>query len=333
MVERGIEAVRQWEPGMVDSKKPASGKAFSIQVGNERGITIGQLVESVSQMVGQRCTPAMIYNYEKHGLLPPSARTAGGFRLFRVEDIQRVVCIKRMQAQGISLEAIREKIGTCSEEMKLTSQAIDLPVDRRTRILEAAAVVFPQKGYAATTLQDVAQEADVASSAIYQYFRNKEDLFLALTDNLSFIPILDEINRSLDEEKDLEYEDIRRSLIAVAEGFLDTHVHNLEILRMFLAEARSFPQVGRRYCERLVAPVDKLLERYLSRQMKRGVLRKVNVALAVNAFYGIFLNIIVTQNLLEGEGILHLPERNRVEQLIDIYLLGLVHPPVEEKLS
>jgi AcrR family transcriptional regulator len=311
---------------MSDKVTQNSSNGLGIKVDTNRGITIGQLVESVSKLTGQRCTPAMIYNYEKHGLLPTPDRTEGGFRLFRIRDIQRVACIKRRQAQGMSLDTIKERLASCEEDFDLDSEELDLPTDRRIQILEAAVAIFPQKGYASTTLQDIAQEAGISSSAIYQHFRSKEDLFLALTDNLSFIPILDEINQSLDGEKDLGYEDVRRSLIEVGEGFLSTHMRNAEIVRLFIAEARSFPEVGKRYCVRLVAPVEKLLMRYLSTQMNRGVLRQVNVELAVHAFYGIFLNFVVTQNLLVGEGILHFPKRDRVKQLVDIYLMGLFNP-------
>ncbi len=60
--------------------------------------------------------------------------------------------------------------------------------------------------------------------------------------------------------------------------------------------------------------------------MKQGALREVNVELAVHAFYGIFLNFVVTQRLLNGEGILYFPKKDRVSQLVDIYLKGLLNP-------
>lgn len=305
------------------------GKGIGIRAETGRGITIGQLVESVSKLTGQRCTAAMIYNYEKEELLPKPERTKGGFRLFRVQDVQRVVCIKRWQAQGLSLEMIREKIDTCGEEFKVGEKDLDLPADRRTQILEAAASIFPQKGYAATTLQDIAQEAGISTSAIYQHFLSKEDLFLALTGNLSFIPVLDSINASLDEEKDMGYEDVRWSLIEVGEGFLDTHVRNAEIVRMFFTETQSFPEVGKRYCADLIAPAEKLLANYLTAQIKRGVLRPVNIELAVHAFYGILFHFVVVENLLVGGDILPFPKKDRVKQLVDIFLMGLLNPTVE----
>jgi AcrR family transcriptional regulator len=328
--QTGLDSGRRREKNMPEAKKKNNGSEFGIKPDSGRGISIGQLVDSVSRLTGQRCTPAMIYNYEKKGLLPPPARTEGGFRLFRIQDVHLVVCIKRCQMLGMSLETIKERIDPCMDDLEELEQELELPLDRRTQILEAAITVFPQKGYSATTLQDIAQEAGISASAIYQYFHSKEDLFLALTDNLSFISILDEINASLDEEKDIGYEDVRRSLIEVGEGFLGTHMRNAEIVRMFIAEARSFPEVGKRYCVRLVAPVEKLLNRYLSAQVKRGVLRPVNIELAVHSFYGIFLNFVVTQNLLVGEGILHFPKKDRVKQLVDIYLMGMFNPTNEK---
>jgi AcrR family transcriptional regulator len=311
---------------MSKKKTAASGKSYGIKADSNRGITIGQLINSVSKLTGQRCTPAMIYNYEKKGLIQAPARTEGGFRLFRVQDIHQVICIKNLQATGLSLEEIQNRLESCTEDLDLEVRDLQLPADRRMKILEAAAAIFPQKGYSATTIQDISQAAGISTSAIYQYFRNKEELFIALTDNLSFIPILDEVNVSLDQAKDIRYEDVRRTLINVGEGFLTTHVHNIEIVRMFIAEARNFPEVGKRYSERLVIPVEKLLQTYLSAQIKRGVLRPVNVELAAQIFYGMIINFIITRELLMGEKITKIPTQDRITQCVDIYLMGLFNP-------
>jgi TetR/AcrR family transcriptional regulator, regulator of autoinduction and epiphytic fitness len=310
---------------MENNKKPENG--IEIRVDKDREISIGQLVESVTKLTGMRCTTAMIYNYEKQGLISPPGRTEGGFRLFRIEDIQLVACIKQWQAQGMSLSVIKEKLDECSDEFSTDTFIPHLPADPRRRILEAAGMVFPQKGYASTTLQDVAQKAGLSSSAIYQHFASKEELFLALTDNLDFSETLNQINDALDTQNELSVKDVRHALIVVAEAFSDTHTRNAEIVRLFISEARQFPEVGERYCLRLIAPVEDSLEHYLTNQMQRGVLKKVEVKLAVHAFYGIFLNFVITQQLLRGEGILLFPKKDRISQLVDIYLQGMLAEP------
>ena len=55
---------------------------------------------------------------------------------------------------------------------------------RRTveRILDAAARIFHEQGYAAATTNDIADEAEVSIGSLYQYFPNKDALLVTLTE-------------------------------------------------------------------------------------------------------------------------------------------------------
>ena len=50
----------------------------------------------------------------------------------------------------------------------------------RERILEAALVLFAERGYEATTMRDVAREAGASLGLAYRYFASKEEFALAL---------------------------------------------------------------------------------------------------------------------------------------------------------
>jgi AcrR family transcriptional regulator len=52
--------------------------------------------------------------------------------------------------------------------------------DTRTRILEAAARVFAENGYAEATLDQIAANAGMTKGAIYWHFSSKSDLYLSL---------------------------------------------------------------------------------------------------------------------------------------------------------
>lgn len=52
--------------------------------------------------------------------------------------------------------------------------------DRHDLILAAAEQVFSKNGYAATTMDAVAQEAGVAKGSIYNHFESKQHLFISL---------------------------------------------------------------------------------------------------------------------------------------------------------
>lgn len=51
---------------------------------------------------------------------------------------------------------------------------------RSNDILEAARRQFESKGFLNTTLQDVAQEAEISVGLIYRYYQSKEDMFASL---------------------------------------------------------------------------------------------------------------------------------------------------------
>ncbi|WP_225409078.1 TetR/AcrR family transcriptional regulator [Stigmatella hybrida] len=55
---------------------------------------------------------------------------------------------------------------------------------RRKAILEAARGCFLQFGYAKTSLDDIAQRANISRTLIYRKFKNKDDIFSALLESM-----------------------------------------------------------------------------------------------------------------------------------------------------
>jgi AcrR family transcriptional regulator len=56
----------------------------------------------------------------------------------------------------------------------------DAKLQRRDEIMAAAKKVFARSGFHATTIADIAKEADLAYGSVYQYFDSKDDLFHTL---------------------------------------------------------------------------------------------------------------------------------------------------------
>jgi AcrR family transcriptional regulator len=68
-------------------------------------------------------------------------------------------------------------------------------------ILKAAKRLFGERGFAATTIDDVAASAHVAKGAVYHHFETKEALFEAVFDQASQ-DLLAEVDRAAGGEKD-----------------------------------------------------------------------------------------------------------------------------------
>lgn len=56
------------------------------------------------------------------------------------------------------------------------------PPNKRDRLIDAAASLFHKRGVSATSLADIAKEADIPIGNVYYYFKAKEDLALAAID-------------------------------------------------------------------------------------------------------------------------------------------------------
>jgi TetR/AcrR family transcriptional regulator len=58
-----------------------------------------------------------------------------------------------------------------------------LPLEKQTKILDAAAGVFAEKGYYEANISSICQRAGISNGALYKYFRNKESLFLSVLEH------------------------------------------------------------------------------------------------------------------------------------------------------
>jgi len=63
-------------------------------------------IGEVAEVVG--LSLRTIRHYEDVGLVPPSGRSAGGFRLYTDDDIERLRLVKQMKPLDFSLEEMRE---------------------------------------------------------------------------------------------------------------------------------------------------------------------------------------------------------------------------------
>ena len=75
-------------------------------------MTIGALGQATS--VGAET----IRYYEKIGLLPEPARTAGGYRLYKPEHVRRLNFIRRGRELGLTLDAVRELLSLASDRLR-----------------------------------------------------------------------------------------------------------------------------------------------------------------------------------------------------------------------
>jgi AcrR family transcriptional regulator len=110
----------------------------------------------------------------------------------------------------------------------------DLGAARREQILEAAAKLFAQHGYAETDTQLLADELGVGKGTLYRYFPSKRDLFLAAADR---------VMRKVVHEIDTSIEGIADPLERIAKAvrtFLAFGADHPEFVELLMQERAQF---------------------------------------------------------------------------------------------
>jgi len=181
---------------------------------------------------------------------------------------------------------------------------------RRESIIQAAIEVFSKKGFQAATISEIAQRADVAEGSIYQYFKNKEDLFFS-------IPI--EKTKEFRAQLELHLEGIFGAFNKIRKFvwyFFYFFTVNPEYGRMLMLEMRvSKSFVKTDTYDFLKKSVGHVLEIIIEGQ-EEGVIRKdTDVYILRHLVLGI-LEHIVTRWLLKGGEYDLLEHHQEVSQLV-----------------
>ena len=73
--------------------------------------------------------------------------------------------------------------------MEISKRSKATTLNARERLLETAISLFAQKGYAGTTVREIAQQAGVSKPVLYYYFESKEGLFLSILEQAENLQI------------------------------------------------------------------------------------------------------------------------------------------------
>jgi AcrR family transcriptional regulator len=151
--------------------------------------------------------------------------------------------------------------------------------DKRQQLLWAAVRVFARKGFHASRVGDIAEEAGVAHGLLYHYFKSKDQVLEAVFhENWSILVARIE---SVEETDEPAADQIRH----IAAIVLRTWLHLPEVVRVVIQEFGRSPELAERVGE-LTRPID-VLQRVIARGIQRGEFRKdIDPGFAATVVYG-----------------------------------------------
>lgn len=181
--------------------------------------------------------------------------------------------------------------------MAIDSELLTERSAKHAAVLDAARRMFIRDGYGATGMDAIAKEAGVAKQTIYNHFRSKEELFAAVVRGRC-----DEMTVFL-EDVGIENKPPEEVLRELGNHFLQSVLSGkrMPLLRVLVAEAQRFPELGRIYYQSGPDVAARRLAHYLEEQNAKGVLQVPDPRLAAEAFYGMLSSHLQVRALLELE--------------------------------
>jgi AcrR family transcriptional regulator len=184
-------------------------------------------------------------------------------------------------------------------------------------ILSAAKKVFSRKGYEATTMEDIAQEAGFGKASLYFYFQGKEEVFLSL------------IKDGMERQKNL------------LKQVMDSQLSNVEKLKALISkyfeyveENKDFIRIVHSESQKLYATTLEKVRSSIIREhkntmggiasiikegIKSGEFRKIEPTIAAVSLMGIVRSVIFNWFIRQEETSL---DRYK-STIMDIFLKGI----------
>jgi AcrR family transcriptional regulator len=141
----------------------------------------------------------------------------------------------------------------------------------REQILDASLRLFSERGFARTSVRDIAQAAGITDAAIYYHFASKRDLFEALIDERGFTAALDELERV---EITVGLVEALHSLAVNALAFI---YRNRDLMKVLMIEAMADDPVATEEYQVLMERWQKAEARIMRHYAGQGLLRTEDV--------------------------------------------------------
>lgn len=201
------------------------------------------------------------------------------------------------------------------ENAAALSRQKDREAKRKMQIIEAALFVFEQKGYGQARIEDIVAQAKMGKGTFYRYFKNKEDLVLAMID-IFFDQVMETLSWV---EENVGEADLRAVFREEALRFTEIFKKNERLARFLLREARS---VSAKANEKVIAFYRDIIEKSettFALAMHAGLIEKTHPKVVATCIVGGVLQLYTGWL----EGILPEDEVELIDGVMDFYLSAL----------
>lgn len=132
----------------------------------------------------------------------------------------------------------------------------------KKKIMDVAKTLFTEKGYDATSVQDICENANLSKGAFFHYFQTKESLFMEILDE--YLSLIDENMEKIEKSSKNAIFAMER-MVKILEDVFITSQGKFTIFLEFLRKSSKNEEVMKRIVEQF-----KKYEKYLTNLIEKG---------------------------------------------------------------
>ncbi|MEH2474432.1 AcrR family transcriptional regulator [Nitrobacteraceae bacterium AZCC 2161] len=194
-----------------------------------------------------------------------------------------------------------------------------LVVDRMERIIRAAITVFRRKGFHVATTKDIAREADLTQSNLYNYVRSKQDVLFLVCDHMVTL------YRKAVDEAVAQHENVHDRLVEALRAIITVMSAHRDEVQLLYNETHSLEKEDRKLVLSSISKFIKIFQLLLKDyEAEHGRCLIANRRIAAN-----FLSFVPAIVALRSWDLTLQAERKEVEDAILTFTLTGLGVPVK----
>lgn len=190
-----------------------------------------------------------------------------------------------------------------------------LSVEKVNAIFAGAMQEFLVHGYAATTMDKVTAAAGVSKTTVYNYFQDKEGLFIALVERLAQENYREAFSPQDSQLLQGEPHIVLRRLATNIIERIDRKQELLSLVRLIIGESGRFPLLAQVFVRNVDKPILELLSQYFAVHPE---LQLPDPEVAARIFLGTLVHFVILQEMLHCQEILPMERDRLIDNLINL---------------
>ena len=165
-------------------------------------------------------------------------------------------------------------------EIKPEFKSLDKSL-RKQKIIDTAAVLFHRKGYASTTLDDVAGELGISKAALYHYVGSKDELL-----SIIYTQAFDNVLKDTYEISGTDLPPDEKLRVLIRNHINNIIIKDLSMFSVFFSEESQLPEKDFKKIREEKKKYTRIVEDIIAEGISKGMFKKADPTLQAYAILG-----------------------------------------------